>query len=250
MSKQEILLTKELPTIIGTTDIYDYFWQLPKNWFEAPNYRRGGWSGVIKYDLPHNQFIDVPVFVKLQSNSVYKTIKHPFKGQPTLLREFINTQNAIEAGVKTLDFVYFARDDFDAILVSKSLEGYQDLTQALFSIKDNVAVRNTIIKLLSDNLCAMHQAKIKHGSLYGKHVLVKINGNNVDLRFIDFEKARHSRSMMSCIVRDIYSLFKHCDQLTEEDYQYLMKQYQNICDISYLEKIEYKLKKYQKRKLK
>ena len=32
-------------------DGFDAFWRLPEDWFEPPNRRRGGWSGVSRHRL-------------------------------------------------------------------------------------------------------------------------------------------------------------------------------------------------------
>lgn len=250
MKNKEIILAKDLTKTINTNSVYQYFWDLPKNWFEPPNHRRGGWSGVIKHTLPANSEITVPLFVKLQSNSVCKSIRHPFKGMPTFYREFVNTQKAVKANVKALEFVYFAQKNLDAILVSKSLEGYQDLHKTLDAVQDKPALRQKILSLLSENLIAMHKAKLKHGALYEKHVLVKIDNDNVDLRFIDFEKSRRGRSLVDCIVRDIYTLFRHCGPLNDADYLFLMDKYRAICSPRQIKLIEKRLAKYKARKKK
>lgn len=250
MEKKEMIIEKKLPQIVKTNLVFEYFWNLPKNWFEPPNHRRGGWSGVIKHTLPSNQDITVPVFVKLQSNSVCKSIRHPFKGKPTFYREFINTQKAIKANVRALDFIYFAQRGLDVILVSKSLEGYRDLHATLEAVNEQPALRRKILDLLSDNLLAMHKAKIKHGALYKKHVLVKIDRHDIDIRFIDFEKSRKGRSVIDCIVRDIYTLFRHCGPLNDADHQFLMDKYHAICSPRQIKLIEKRLDKYKARKQK
>lgn len=248
MKKREILFEENIPKIINTNSVFEYFWNLPKNWFEPPNHRRGGWSGVIKHTLPLNKDITVPLFVKLQSNSVCKSIRHPFKGKPTFYREFVNTRKVIKANVKALDFIYFAQQDLDAILVSKSLEGYQDLYDTLNMLEAKPKLRAKVLMMLSNNLVALHKAKIKHGALYEKHVLVKIDNEDIDLRFIDFEKSRRGRSVVDCIVRDIYTLFRRCRVLTDKDYAFLMEKYQALCSPRQIKLVENRLAKYKARK--
>ena len=70
-------------------DSFDAIWNLDTEWFEEPNQRRGGWSGVIKVDL------DTPegkscVFIKRQENHISKTLLHPIRGILTFEREFEN----------------------------------------------------------------------------------------------------------------------------------------------------------------
>ena len=59
---------------------FDTIWQLDTDWFEPPNHRRGGWSGVVKYVLETTHGA-IDVFIKRQENHVSKTLLHPFKGQ-------------------------------------------------------------------------------------------------------------------------------------------------------------------------
>ena len=66
------------------------FWNRKIEWFEAPNHRRGGWSGVARSELTLPDGGRLPVFVKRQANHMTRTWRHPFRGQPTLIREFEN----------------------------------------------------------------------------------------------------------------------------------------------------------------
>ena len=219
------VIAPAIKKLLAEKNIFDYFWQLPKNWVEPPNYRRGGWSGVITHRLNGEQIDNQMLFVKLQSNSVFKTFKRPYSGLPTFYREFLNTQKAKKAGVNVLDFVYYGQRGLDAILVSKSLEGYLELNQALTATEEQSMLREHLIQALADNLVKLHKANISHGSLYQKHVFVKlVDANTIDLRFIDFEKSRRA-SRKKCIVRDLYTLFKSTDGLTMQERDFILDKY-------------------------
>ena len=75
---------------------FESFWNLPNEWFEPVNTRRNGWSGVITKKIGKDLF-----FVKKQENHNYKSIMHPFSGQPTFLREFQNIQYLINHNIPT-----------------------------------------------------------------------------------------------------------------------------------------------------
>ena len=72
-------------------DNFDAFWQLEADWFEEPNHRRGGWSGVSRILLALPEGGEAAVFLKRQENHLRKTIAHPLKGIPTFRAEIDNT---------------------------------------------------------------------------------------------------------------------------------------------------------------
>jgi len=243
MKKLNLIIDNKFLSI-SSQAIFDYFWHLPKIWFEPPNYCRGGWSGVIKHTLPDGN----DVFVKLQSKAVYKNLKHPIKGSPTFYRELINTLRAKKVGVNVLDLVYYGQVKLDAILVSKSLVGYQDLNQVLRAYAEDSLIRQAILSKVSENLTGMHKAKIKHGALYEKHVLVRVeNLNDIDIRLIDFEKSKKVFTRMNAVERDLYTLFRSCTALQEKDRNYLLLSYKNLLPTykfrSLKQKIQQKVKK-------
>ncbi len=220
-------ISPELRKNLNQQDFFQYFWQLPKNWYEPPNSRRGGWSGVVTHKLLLEEQSTQVLFVKLQSSSVYKTAKHPFSGLPTFYREYLSAQKAKRAGVSVLEFLYYGQRGRDAVLVSKSLEGYSELNQVLVQTKDKPVLRTALLQRLTENLLNMHSAKISHGALHQKHVLVKIeNDEIVDLRFIDFEQSKRKRSLRS-IAKDLYQLFRKTD-FTDQDKAFIFKQYAMI----------------------
>ena len=51
----------------GLTD-FDALWNLDIGWFEAPNRRRGGWSGVSRCELSVPAQASAGVFLKRQEN--------------------------------------------------------------------------------------------------------------------------------------------------------------------------------------
>ncbi len=214
-----------LKNALKVKSTFNYFWHLPKNWFEPPNYRRGGWSGVITHQLPQTATSDAQsLFVKLQSKSVFKTIKRPFRGLPTFYREYVNTQRAKAAGVSVLEFVYYGQRDLNAILVSKSLEGYLEFNKALLLCSDDPVIKKKLVNLLADNLIKIHGAYISHGALNQKHILVKFSNTSIiDLCIIDFEKSRKIFRNRGIVI-DLHLLFKTTD-LNEDDKNFIFSQY-------------------------
>jgi len=73
---------------------FERVWSLPKNWFDAPNEARGGWSGVTRTEFDTRKGI-TKVFVKRQQNYYSRTWRHPFKGIPTFQKELENIQQKL-----------------------------------------------------------------------------------------------------------------------------------------------------------
>jgi hypothetical protein len=67
-------------------DSFEALWTLDAGWFEAPNKRRGGWSGVSRCDLEVPEGGSVGVFVKRQQDHVYRSPRHPLRGMLTFVR--------------------------------------------------------------------------------------------------------------------------------------------------------------------
>src|SRR5690606_12690358 len=68
-------------------DRFASIWTKQIDWFEEPNHRRGGWSGVGQITLESDQE-ELSVFVKKQQDHGRRTLLHPIKGEPTFRREF------------------------------------------------------------------------------------------------------------------------------------------------------------------
>lgn len=68
----------------GLSD-FDALWKLEAQWFEEPNYRRGGWSGVARCELKHPDGGTCAIFLKRQENHVARLWNYPIKGAPPLM---------------------------------------------------------------------------------------------------------------------------------------------------------------------
>jgi hypothetical protein len=65
---------------------FEALWSVSTDWHEAPNERRGGWSGVSRHVLADGSAI----FLKRQENHLCRTLRHPIRGIPTFYREYRN----------------------------------------------------------------------------------------------------------------------------------------------------------------
>lgn len=210
-------------SILAYNGLSDFksIWKLEADWFETPNLRRGGWSGVnrISLNLPEGGTINV--FLKRQQNHPCRTIQAPVRGIPTYKREFNNIIRFTKAGVNTLVPIYFSIRIVDnhhcAILITEELTGYTSLEdwsvhwQTTHQLPTK-AQRNKLFTEIARQLRYMHKAGFKHNCLYPKHLLIRIENdfNDIDVKVIDLEKSRYYPYSNSHIRRDLYTIKKRC----------------------------------------
>jgi hypothetical protein len=114
--------------VLNNLDDHKKIWALQAEWFEEPNRRRGGWSGVsrIELNLPDGNK------VKRQEDHVSRTLRHPIKGLPTFAREFEKIRSFEKNHIPSLELIAFEQWEEEghqcAILMTKELEGYSPLT--------------------------------------------------------------------------------------------------------------------------
>jgi len=213
-------------------DNFDLIWNLKTDWFEEPNVRRGGWSGVVKValDTPNGP---ASVFIKRQENHVTKTPLHPIKGRPTFEREFKNILRLRKHNLPTLEPVYFSKrthnGDLQAILITKELEGYTSLDSVRFlSYGDLIADKahkHRLLKAVADTLRSMHHYHFQHNCFYLKHVFVKAIDDDWSIRIIDLEKLKRTTFRKDAAFRDLFTLHRHAKGWSYQDHVKLFQYY-------------------------
>lgn len=205
---------------------FDALWNLKTEWFEEPNIRRGGWSGVVRINLdtPKGK---VAVFIKRQENHISKTLAHPFKGIATFQKEFHNLNRLTKHNISTLELIYFCQKDQQAILITKGLEGYLPLDSARFHHLEN-ADKHALLSKIAFEMSAMHQCRFQHNCFYPKHIFASKIAGEWDVRFIDLEKLKRTPLKKQAIERDLFTLYRHADfNWTTKDRVYFFKAYVN-----------------------
>ena len=209
---------------------FEALWTLESEWFEPPNYRRNGWSGVIKYPLTDNHGNTIWVFIKRQENHNYKTLRHPFSGVPTFRREFINIQRLNQHNIPTLTTLYYGERQINgksqSILVTLSLEGYESF-ESFFANDQPVDDRLTqkIMQLAGQHTRRLHDAHFRHGSLYPKHFFVKAEGDTVDVRFIDLEKLKWFPFAYLVRMNDLSRIIRRRAPISKQAIEILIQSY-------------------------
>jgi hypothetical protein len=205
-------------------DSFEKLWALELDWFEEPNQRRGGWSGVSRCDLELPEGGKVGVFLKRQENHITRTVLHPF-GMSTFIREIQNILRFKKASIPALEPVYFAvrkiDSDLRAILCSEALDGYVPLENLVkrWSTEGwpDRKTRQRLMQAIAVVMSRMHDHKIQHNCFYPKHIFVRFNETAIDIRIIDLEKAKVKILRRYASFRDLYTLNRHSQGWSRTD---------------------------------
>ncbi|MGR9074494.1 MAG: lipopolysaccharide kinase InaA family protein [Gammaproteobacteria bacterium] len=200
---------------------FDALWQLQTDWFERPNKRRGGWSGVARIFLKTPEGGEVNVFLKRQENHLTKSLTPSIFGVPTFEREFRNIMLFRAKKLPTVEPVYFAKrredDDVRAILITKELKDFKpliafDLLEKNGPLSDRKK-RILLIQTVAEVVRNMHKHRLQHNCLYFKHVFVKLQNGEWDIRVIDLEKLKWRFIRDDAMIRDLYSINRRAMKL-------------------------------------
>ncbi len=187
-----------------------YFLDLDLPFYEPRNERRGGWSGVSRVHCAGQT-----VFIKRQVNHTCRDIRAAFFRIPTLRREFRNYGRLARIGIETPELLLYAEAKSSAMMVVSELRDYRDLDSTLTGTPDPDR-RQSILSALLAVMLTLHDAGYRHGSLYGKHIMVR-SGSTPRIALIDLEKLRYSFNRKAGVVRDISQLLRHTTSLTDEE---------------------------------
>lgn len=237
-------------SILQHNNLSDFksIWKLEADWFETPNLRRGGWSGVNKISLKLPAGGTANVFLKRQQNQHYRRIRAPFSGSPTYEREFRNIMRYTKTGVNTLFPIYFAMKTINnhrcAILITEELVGYKSLEEWIPYWQDHkwpsIDQRNRLFAEIATQIRLIHNAGFKHCCLYPKHILIRIDNNfeEIEVKIIDLEKSRYYPYGSSRIRRDLYTIKCRCIlNWTRSDQMRFMLMYLNLHKLTRKSKI-------------
>jgi len=174
---------------------FDDFWKMDAEWFEEPNKRRGGWSGVARCELKLPQGGTVHAFLKRQENHPTRTLLHPISGILTFVREFRAVMLYRKLGIPALTPLYFGtrtqNGDRRAVLMTEELSEYRPLDQIGKEWATTPKpVRRAISRAVAALLRQIHGCKLTHNCFYPKHVFIKLKGTEAEARVIDLEKTK------------------------------------------------------------
>ncbi|MEN8206894.1 MAG: lipopolysaccharide kinase InaA family protein [Pseudomonadota bacterium] len=192
-------------------DSFEAVWALDIGWFEEPNVRRGGWSGVSRLEVTCTDGRSEAIFIKRQENHETFSWRHPLKGVTTFRREFQNLMLLQSFDVPTLEVLYFAErnvgNDRRAILVSRELTGYSSLEDCMAYWQQHgfpeKAVWQETIQRIATVARHMHQHRMQQNCFLPKHIFIGERHGQMDVRLIDMEKAKRRWTKERALVRDL-----------------------------------------------
>lgn len=198
-------------------DTFEKVWNHQVDWFEEPNERRGGWSGVGRIVLTQADGTMIGGYLKRQDNHCRTSWLHPFKGVPTFQREFEMMRYLARQGVCAPEVMLFGRNpvgDLKTTLLTKELAGFkplENLTEELFNThRPSLSVQRPIIKAVALLARQLHAAKVQHRSFYPKHLFVNMSDAQLpQVAVIDLEKSRINHVGILRSIIDLSVLNRH-----------------------------------------
>ncbi|NQD94033.1 InaA protein [Pseudomonas sp. CrR25] len=207
------------------------WWQLQGEWVEAPNYRRGGASGVQRIEDERGRLL----YAKRQLGHLYRSVRYPF-GRPTVLRERDALLGAGQAGVRVPEIVHCAAErgpqGWRGLLVTAALDGFQPIDDWYASggrERHGEDLHRHLLQQVAVNLARLHRARWQHGCLYAKHIFVRVNGSGetaqAEVALLDLEKSRRRLWRSQAARHDMRQLRRH-SSWGASDWQELLEAYQ------------------------
>ncbi len=235
---QEVFFSPESRTRLENNQLADFtsLWSVNEDWFEAPNTRGDGFSGVMTSTLKSDDGQPRRVFIKKQENHTTRSLAHPIKGIPTFAREYTNIVRLSALGVPIIELLYFGTAEHQgkqrAILVSYALDEFTPLDEWFQQSRSGVSdtITHAVLRAVVAAIRPIHKAAYRHGCLYAKHIFIRLpaslDGDEpVEVRMLDFEKAHRSPFRRRAMIKDLSQFVRHGDQLTDADLDYFLDQY-------------------------
>lgn len=206
------------------------------DWFEPPNHRRGGWSGVSRITLdPEMPTEDqTTVFLKIQQNHWFRAPHTFFRRQLTFVRE-------LEAMMQITPIISFMPEillfgqwttgpDAGAVIITKALDGWIPLSDWLQG-KNNLVPPDQdtllrVLKAIASTSRKLNDAGWVHLSFYAKHVFVRPNKDAAyDVCLIDYEKCRRHVFPGYRYIKDCSQFMRRTPLMTDDNKRNYLKFY-------------------------
>ncbi len=191
-------------------DNFEALWSLQLPWFEEPNHRRNGWSGVVTHSLQQADETDLNLFIKRQQNHNTPTLWSPIKGEPTFRREFRNIIRLQQCNIPAVEAIYYGErktgKDYQAILITRALDGYLPIPDFYPSCEENPSA---LIQAIAELAVKLHKQGLAHYCFYPGHIFAaRDTEGNINLRLIDLEKLRYHPSPSRRIIKDFCTFIR------------------------------------------
>ncbi|MBU2710036.1 lipopolysaccharide kinase InaA family protein [Zooshikella harenae] len=214
---------------------FEQIWETELPWFEPPNHRRNGWSGVSEHQLLTSSGNHINIFIKRQENHNTFSFHHPITGIPTFSREFNNLKRLYHIGIGAPQPLLYAERNHcgkkQAVLITKALDGYCSLESWYQRYpKATLPTREKLLSSLATCLRTFHNHHLVHNCLYPKHIFVT-NAENPDyfqVCLIDLEKTKRVFNVKKRCNHDLQRFIRHADIIPKPDIQCFMERYQLV----------------------
>lgn len=221
---------------------FNAIWDYKIDWYEEPNERRGGWSGVGRVNLVLGDGNTLCLFVKKQQNHGRRTLTSPIKGEPTFRREFKRLVYLSEHNFAAPPVVFYgessSRGAQRALLVTVALDDYQSLEEVL-NLWWNIAnpkKKSSLIAKVAIEIKRFHDLGLVHRALYPKHIFIKNFAYSPEIALIDLEKARFNFLSSYRAYFDLAALSRHSFNVSTRQKLTFFKQYLGIKKMNFYQK--------------
>ncbi len=217
---------------------FDAIWSREIAWFEPPNQRRGGFSGVGKLLLQTGDGKNLTFFVKKQQDHGRKSWRHPISGEPTFRREFYNLNFLQQHHINAPKVVYYSENATarQAILISEDLTDFVPVDTIDF---DNLTQnqQHSLVQKVALEVKRFHNAGMMHRALYPKHIFVKSAQTLPEIALIDLEKARFSPLAWYRAYFDLAAFSRHAVDWDDKTKLLFIKSYLGKNELSFFNRL-------------
>lgn len=197
---------------------YEALWEQSQDWVEEPNFRRGGWSGVIRMTLTDAEGRERTAYLKRQEGQHRRTLSSRWRLRPTYYQEFVSLTRLQALGAPVVDWVCYGEREQAALLVTLAPKGFVSLTE--LADRQDRALLDQALEAVVMALGTLHRHRWQHGSCYPAHILV--HPGTLEVRFLDLERSRRHRRIAAATRADLRQLIRRCTFLTSDQVSLLI----------------------------
>ncbi|MGB0743780.1 MAG: lipopolysaccharide kinase InaA family protein [Opitutales bacterium] len=216
------------------------------DWFEAPNKRRGGWSGVTRIVLnpEEPQEKQKAVFLKIQQNHFYIAPNTFFTKRLTFEREnaaMMELQPHCPAVPEVLHFAnWIEGGNRFAILITEALDDWLQLHDWQMNRttlpKPDKATLHKALEAIAATSRQINEAGWVHMCFSAKHLFIKPNADGtMRVKTIDLEKTRKRIGPWRRTIKDCSHLLRYTPNLDDEDKLHYLRCYFQTTEFSSLQ---------------
>lgn len=205
-------------------DDFERFWNMELEPLDVANQSRKGWSQAFKLSLRTPAGDTRRFVVKRQQDYNRFSFTDPLRGH-SLGREYFNICRYRRLGIPTIEPMYFGRSKTRRadrnILITGYLEHYQSLEDLTRRWRQEgpppVKLRRRLIEAVARQVRKLHQARLVHRHLQLKHIYVRLDDDQVDVRFIDLESSRRHPLGFGIGLRDLVTMNRSAREVPATD---------------------------------